>query len=118
MKKLIFALAAVLIMSFSAMAQSNTVTINSEGVTALETYGRALLTQNANDPTIFETTPGWPCEEQMTAQLAARMQQLANDCCCPVYICVQSSDCAWVLYLFRPNNGCDIVISEGDYAAY
>ena len=118
MKKLIFALAAALIMSFSAMAQSNTVTIDAEGVTTLETYGRALLTQNVNDPTIFETTPGWPCEEQMTAALAARMQRLANECCCPIYNCVQSADCAWVLYLFRPDNGCDVEIAEGDYAAY
>jgi hypothetical protein len=56
---------------------------------------------NIGNPTPVDPAP---CAEQMTAAYAAYMLSLANACCCPVYTCVQGSNCAWYLYMFRPDD--------------
>jgi hypothetical protein len=56
------------------------------------------------------TGTGWPppldppCIEQMTPELAQHMRDLANQYCQDMLICVQGSNCAWYLYVFRPTD--------------
>jgi hypothetical protein len=42
------------------------------------------------------------CVEQMTSILRSTLQSQANNCCCQVSICLQGSNCAWYLYVFKP----------------
>lgn len=118
--KLVVALAILLITGFSqqAFAQPqgatlHTISISFDQYTALQTgsapvYAIANPAGSATDFTAtFTPTPGggtdFPCEEELTEEVSAQMQALANHLCQKVRGCYLTADCAYMLVEWTPD---------------